>query len=181
MFGESCCFVVFANNCFSLFQSNHDDQKWTQTLQPPCTSHPYARATPLTRSRRSFPGESSPDLYAALSLSATATSAEIKSAYRRSALLYHPDKLAQGASEEEKEESNRKFQQIGFAYAILKDEEKRKRYDSSGRTDEGFGGAKTEQGWKDYFKAVWTGEVNAKTVEEFTKKYQGTFHHTLKH
>lgn len=136
-------------------------------------------ATSLTCSRRSFPGQSSPDLYAALSLSATATSAEIKSAYRRSALLFHPDKLAQGASEEEKEEGNRKFQQIGFAYAVLKDEEKRKRYDSTGRTDEGFGGAKTEQGWKDYFKAVWTGEVNAKTVEEFTKKYQGSSFRTL--
>ena len=82
--------------------------------------------------------------------------------------------MSQSANEEEREKSNRNFQQIGFAYAVLKDEIKRRRYDESGRTDEGFGGEKTEQGWKDYFKGIWTGEVNATTVEEFTKKYQGT-------
>lgn len=56
---------------------------------------------------------------------------------------------------------------------MLKDEDRRKRYDSTGRTDEGLG-ARSEEGWKEYFNNLWTGEVNANTVDEFTRKYQGS-------
>lgn len=59
---------------------------------------------------------------------------------------------------------------------MLKDETRRKRYDESGRTDAGGGaGAKTEAEWKDYFRELWSGEVNGATIDEFTKKYQGAW------
>jgi hypothetical protein len=113
------------------------------------------------------------DLYSVLTLSSTATPAEIKSAYRRLALLHHPDKQA-SATPEQLEEANTKFQQIGFAYAVLKDEGRRRRYDESGRTDEGSGErARSEAEWKDYFRELWSGEVNAETLDEFQRNYQG--------
>lgn len=55
---------------------------------------------------------------------------------------------------------------------MLKDEGRKERYDKSGRTDEGSG-ARTEGEWRDYFKELWKGEVNAETLEEFRIKYQG--------
>lgn len=135
----------------------------------------------LTRfASHSFPGVdlADIDLYAVLSLSRTASASDIKSAYRRLALLHHPDKVQQSTSDETRtpEEAHAKFQQIGFAYAVLKDETRRKRYDESGRTDEGSGeGARTEAEWKDYFRELWSGEVSGESIDEFTKNYQGEF------
>lgn len=54
---------------------------------------------------------------------------------------------------------------------MLKDQERRERYDQTGRTDEG--GTRSEEGWREYFKELWKGEVNAETLEEFRTKYQG--------
>lgn len=62
-------------------------------------------------------------LYKTLEISKSANDAEIKKAYRKAALRYHPDKQ-QG---KEKEAAGKKFQQIGFAYAVLSDAGKRKR------------------------------------------------------
>ena len=50
---------------------------------------------------------------------------EIKSAYRKLALQYHPDRNKDKAAEE-------KFKEISEAYAVLSDDEKRKRYDMYG-------------------------------------------------
>ncbi|KAJ3571887.1 hypothetical protein NP233_g3459 [Leucocoprinus birnbaumii] len=70
-----------------------------------------------------FPDQDSVDLYEVLNLKSTATPDEIKKAYRRLALVYHPDKHAT-AGAEAKETASLKFQQVGFAYAVLSDEEK---------------------------------------------------------
>lgn len=75
------------------------------------------------------------DLYDILEVDKSASSVEIKKAYRKLALKYHPDKV----SEEEREESEIKFKEISFAYEILIDETKREEYDRYGSTD-GFGG-----------------------------------------
>lgn len=68
-----------------------------------------------------------PDPYRALSLPSTATSAEIKSAYRRLALKYHPDKAGSGSVAAEQ------FHAISAAYEILGDEERRRAYDAEVR------------------------------------------------
>ncbi|ABC77493.1 DnaJ C-terminal domain-containing protein [Syntrophus aciditrophicus] len=66
------------------------------------------------------------DYYKILELEKTATSDEIKKAYRKLALKYHPDKNPDNKEAEEK------FKKISEAYAVLSDPEKRKQYDSFG-------------------------------------------------
>jgi curved DNA-binding protein CbpA len=69
------------------------------------------------------------DYYSILGVKKGATQKEIKSKYRKLALKYHPDKVA----EDEKEKAEEKFVNINQAYAVLGDEEKRKIYDKYGK------------------------------------------------
>ncbi|KIK59910.1 hypothetical protein GYMLUDRAFT_168765 [Collybiopsis luxurians FD-317 M1] len=119
-----------------------------------------------------FPGEESVDLYAVLSVSNDAKLDDIKKSYRRLALKYHPDKHAT-ASESAKAEASLKFQQVGFAYAVLSDEKRRKRYDSTGKTDEGFSLDAGEDGWEAYFEEMFDRVTRGK-LDEMKKEYQGS-------
>ena len=53
-----------------------------------------------------------------------ASDAEIKKAYRKLALKYHPDKNA--ATEEQRVKAEKKFKEVNEAYAVLSDPEKKK-------------------------------------------------------
>ncbi len=66
------------------------------------------------------------DYYKILGVSKSASQDEIKKAYRKLAVKYHPDKNAGNRESEEK------FKEIGEAYEVLRDPEKRKRYDQLG-------------------------------------------------
>ncbi len=66
------------------------------------------------------------DYYEVLEVARTATDQELKSAYRRLAMRYHPDKNPGDASAEEK------FKEAAEAYAVLSDGEQRRRYDRFG-------------------------------------------------
>ncbi|GAB4856716.1 DnaJ sub C member 3 [Ancistrocladus abbreviatus] len=74
------------------------------------------------------------DWYKILGVSKTASAAEIKRAYKKLALQWHPDK-----NTENREEAENKFREIAAAYEILGDDEKRARYDSGEDEEMGMG------------------------------------------
>lgn len=77
------------------------------------------------------------DYYEILGVAKTANQDEIKKAYRKLALKYHPDRNPNDKQAEEK------FKEIGNAYAVLSDPEKRAVYDRRGQAglnDMGFEG-----------------------------------------
>lgn len=71
------------------------------------------------------------DHYEVLGVSRSADGKEIKAAYRRLAMKYHPDRNPGDTSAEER------FKEINAAYAVLSDEQKRARYDQYGDADAG--------------------------------------------
>jgi molecular chaperone DnaJ len=73
------------------------------------------------------------DYYEVLGVSRTASESELKKAYRKLALRYHPDKNLNNKEAEEK------FKEAAEAYEVLSDPEKRARYDRYGHA--GVGGA----------------------------------------
>lgn len=73
------------------------------------------------------------NLYEVLGVAKTATTEEIKKAYRALALKYHPDRNPNNKEAEDK------FKEAAHAYEILSDEKKRKQYDTFGHTDAGMG------------------------------------------
>lgn len=73
------------------------------------------------------------DYYEVLGVEKTASEAEIKKAYRKMAIQYHPDK---NPGDKEAEE---KFKEAAEAYSVLSDKDKRARYDQFGHA--GMGGA----------------------------------------
>ncbi len=82
------------------------------------------------------------DYYEVLDVPKNASKQEIKKAYRKLALKYHPDRNRSPDAEE-------KFKEISEAYAILSDDEKRMQYDRLGH--EGISGRYT---WDDIFRGA---------------------------
>lgn len=71
------------------------------------------------------------DLYDVLGVSPSASSEEIKKAYKKLALQLHPDK-----NHGKREESEAKFKKVTEAYQVLSDPQKREHYDRFGTVDE---------------------------------------------
>jgi DnaJ family protein C protein 7 len=69
------------------------------------------------------------DYYKILGVGKDASEDEIKKAYRKRALLHHPDRHS-NASDGEKKEQEKKFKEVGEAYTVLSDSKKKMRYDS---------------------------------------------------
>ena len=80
--------------------------------------------------------ENKRDYYEVLGVEKGASAEEIKKAYRKSAMKYHPDRNPGDKTAEEK------FKEIGEAYEVLSDDDKRARYDQYGfaGVDPNYGG-----------------------------------------
>lgn len=80
--------------------------------------------------------ENKRDYYEVLGVEKGASAEEIKKAYRKNAMKYHPDRNPGDKTAEEK------FKEIGEAYEVLSDDDKRARYDQFGfaGVDPNFGG-----------------------------------------
>lgn len=88
------------------------------------------------------------DYYEILDVSKNATEEDIKKAYRKLALKYHPDRNPNNKEAEER------FKEISEAYAVLSDKEKRKQYDTYGMS--GFQQRYTEE---DIFRGFNLGDL----------------------
>src|SRR5919199_1424285 len=92
------------------------------------------------------------DYYEVLGIQKNASKEEVKNAYRKLALQYHPDRNKAAGAEE-------RFKEISEAYAVLSDDEKRKRYDTYGHlgAEEVFRGS--EANFDEIFKDIGFGGV----------------------
>ena len=88
------------------------------------------------------------DYYKTLGVEKNASEKDIKKAYRKLALKFHPDR---NKGDKEAEE---KFKKISEAYAVLSDKEKRKQYDTFG--DAGFQQRYTQE---DIFRGFDLGDI----------------------
>jgi molecular chaperone DnaJ len=87
------------------------------------------------------------DYYEVLGVQRNATKEEVKSAYRKLALAYHPDRNKSPDAEE-------KFKEISEAYAVLSDDQKRAQYDNFGHA-----GIDSRYSTEDIFRGVNFDEI----------------------
>ncbi|XP_002269039.1 uncharacterized protein LOC100251506 isoform X1 [Vitis vinifera] len=73
--------------------------------------------------------EKSNDFYAVLGLKKECTASELRNAYKRLALMWHPDRCSSSGNSKFVEEAKKKFQAIQEAYSVLSDANKRFLYD----------------------------------------------------
>lgn len=79
------------------------------------------------------------DYYEVLGVDKQASAADIKKAYKKAAIKYHPDRQGD-KSEAEKKEAEEKFKEAAEAYSVLSDEQKRQQYDQFGFEGPNMGG-----------------------------------------
>ena len=110
-----------------------------------------------------------------LGVSSDATPSQLRKAYYKRCLSYHPDKLASDLPDEEIEGAKSKFRAISVAYSILSDESKRKEYDESGDFYDEDDDMATSKGgvdsWKEYFDALFP-KVTGADIDAFEVKYK---------
>ena len=108
------------------------------------------------------------DYYEVLGVSPDASPEEIKKAYRKLAHAHHPDKNPGDTSAEDR------FKEIGEAYAVLSDAEKRESYNrfgTAGRGGEGFGDF--DPGFGSIFDDIFEGFFGGRTGRSTRSAHRG--------
>ena len=113
----------------------------------------------------------SDDYYALLAVPKDASTRDVKKAYRKLALKWHPDK-----NPDNKEEATLMFRKVAEAYEVLSDDAARKRYDQYGRAglESGGGGGGGHPGFHfkgadDIFKDFFGGKDPFEAMEDMFK------------
>ena len=109
------------------------------------------------------------NLYDVLAVPRSATEDQIKKAYRKLSLKYHPDRPSDSHS---KEQLTRLFQVLSKVHFILSDKEKRAFYDTTGLVDK-EDCIDSEADWDEYFRALFP-KVTKKDIDAFFDKYIGS-------
>lgn len=86
------------------------------------------------------------DYYNVLGVEKNASNDEIKRAYRKLSLKYHPDRNPNNKEAEEK------FKEVAEAYSVLSDQKKREQYDTFGSVDENFNNMNMNMDAEEIFK-----------------------------
>jgi molecular chaperone DnaJ len=89
------------------------------------------------------------DYYAVLGVTRSSDAQEIKSAYKKLALQYHPDR-----NPENKDEATEKFKEISEAYSVLADPQKRAMYDRYGHA--GVSSSAGAGAWPDFSSTIFS-------------------------
>jgi len=107
------------------------------------------------------------DYYKVLGVAKTATPEEIKKAYRKLALKYHPDKTKGDKIAEEK------FKEVNEANEVLSDPQKRKKYDQFGEDWKHYQEAGAQPGGFDWSKYAGGrgGQTHTMSQEEFSEMF----------
>jgi len=104
------------------------------------------------------------DYYSTLGVDKKATQEQIKKAYRKLAMKWHPDR-----NPDNKDKAEQKFKEIGEAYSVLSDKEKRKNYDQ-------FGTDKPQHGFQnngDFQQSNFTSNNAEKIFQQFFFNFGG--------
>jgi curved DNA-binding protein len=109
------------------------------------------------------------DYYGILGVAKEATADEIRKAYRRLAVEYHPDKTKGDTA------ANEKFKEINEANQVLRDPEKRKKYDRFGADWKQYEEAGEQPGGFDWSKYASGGgsQKQRRSTDEFASMFDG--------
>jgi curved DNA-binding protein len=107
------------------------------------------------------------DYYAVMGVERDASQDEIKRAYRKLARKYHPDVSKEADAEEH-------FKEVGEAYEVLKDPEKRAAYDNLGSGRQAGQEFRPPPGWDEGFE-FHGGEFSGGTAEQFSDFFNSLF------
>ena len=115
-------------------------------------------------------GQSLPDYYTILGIDATATEKDVKAAFKKQALLHHPDKLGPMASDAERAAATERIKYIYDAYAVLMDGGSRAAYDSKRKDGEKLDGNSFNTSTQHSMADVWELWVKV-VIEGFAHQY----------
>lgn len=106
------------------------------------------------------------DFYEIFNVDKTASAKDIKKAYYKLSLLYHPDRV----DETNKELSTEKFKLLSNIHSILQDDDKRKVYDECGSVeDEDF----FVTNWVNYWRSIFK-KITTEDIDKFKNEYIGS-------
>ncbi|GLT68434.1 hypothetical protein SLA2020_406670 [Shorea laevis] len=116
--------------------------------------------------------EKSNDFYAVLGLKKECTASELRNAYKKLVLIWHPDRCSASGNSKFVEEAKKKFQTIQQAYSVLSDSNKRFLYDVGvydSDDDENEDGEESFEDLQELFEELFTGDI-----ESFGSSLQAT-------